>query len=230
MLPRKGGDGRWEEHFMSKYDPLWQYVAAQQGDSLCLSYAQIEEVLGFGVDQAFLTCKKELTAYGWQVWNLSIKGQTVAFARCGEGVPQAKAQAKSQTKPQAKLGAEEKSHTVMDALFFFDGKPEALALYEALTQRMQAALPEYTTKVQKSQISFYNRHLFAMVSLPRRKAERGILVSFGLAREVQSPRVAVATEPYPGRWTHHLPVTDAAQLDEELLGWLREAYDFGMSK
>ncbi|MEG0756553.1 MAG: DUF5655 domain-containing protein [Oscillospiraceae bacterium] len=69
-----------------------------------------------------------------------------------------------------------------------------------------------------------------MVSLPRRKTEGGIVVSFGLSYRLDSPRIAVATEPYPNRWTHHVPVTDAAQLDEELLGWLREAYDFADGK
>ena len=117
-----------------------------------------------------------------------------------------------------------------DVLFFFDGKPDGLALYESLVNKLTDAVPEFTSKAQKSQISFYNRHLFAMVSLPRRKAECGIVVSFGLGHRLDSPRVAVATEPYPNRWTHHVPVTDAAQLDDELLCWLREAYDFAAAK
>ena len=45
-----------------------------------------------------------------------------------------------------------------------------------------------------------------------------------------SPRVAAASEPYPGRWTHHILVTEAGQIDEELMGWLREAWDFAESK
>ncbi|MEG1578446.1 MAG: DUF5655 domain-containing protein [Oscillospiraceae bacterium] len=117
-----------------------------------------------------------------------------------------------------------------DALFFFDGKPDRLMLYESLAGKLKSAVPDFTIKVQKSQISFYNRHLFAMVSLPRRKTEDGIVVSFGLGYRLDSPRIAVATEPYPNRWTYHVPVTDAAQLDDELLGWLREAYDFADGK
>ena len=105
-----------------------------------------------------------------------------------------------------------------------------LALYEALTDKLKKAVPEFTVRAQKSQISFYNRRLFAMVSLPRRKTESGIVVSFGLGYRLDSPRVAFAAEPYPGRRTHHVPVTDAAQLDDELLGWLREAYEFAANK
>lgn len=121
-------------------------------------------------------------------------------------------------------------HYESDVLFFFDGHPEALALYQALTARLEALVPQASVKVQKSQISFYDGGLFAMASLPRRKRDAGLLVSFGLGRREPSPRVAVAVEPYPGRWTHHVPVADEAELDSELLGWLGEARDFSKSK
>ena len=51
-------------------------------------------------------------------------------------------------------------HCTADAGMFFDGHPAELALYEALFRRMDGAFPEGTVKVQKSQISFYGRHLF----------------------------------------------------------------------
>ena len=117
-----------------------------------------------------------------------------------------------------------------DILFFFDDKPLELALYEALFSQMEEEFPEGTVKVQKSQINFYGRHLFAMVSLPRRKRDSGIIVSVGLSRRLESPRVSVAVEPYPGRWTNHVPVDGEEQIDDELLGWLREAWDFAQSK
>ena len=41
-----------------------------------------------------------------------------------------------------------------DLLFFFDGKPRELALYEALMGKMEAAFPESSVRVQKSQIAF----------------------------------------------------------------------------
>ena len=89
-------------------------------------------------------------------------------------------------------------------------------------------------KVQKSQISFYGKHLFAMVSIPvRRKKgwpEHCLLISFGLGRQVADPRIAVAAEPYPGRWTHHVVLSRPEELDETLLAWLREAWDFSETK
>lgn len=121
-------------------------------------------------------------------------------------------------------------HYESDILFFFDGRPDALALYRALAEVLERIAPEASVKVQKSQISFYDGGLFAMASLPRRKRDPGLVVSFGLGHREPSPRIAVAVEPYPGRWTHHVPVAAEDQLDGELLGWLREARDFCRGK
>ena len=121
-----------------------------------------------------------------------------------------------------------------DVLAFFAGKPWALPLYEALFARMDRLFPEAAVKVQKSQISFYGRHLFAAVSLPvRRKKtwpEECIIVTFGLGARVEDPRIAVAVEPYPNRWTHHVLVSQPEEVDEKLLGWLQEAYTFSECK
>ena len=125
-------------------------------------------------------------------------------------------------------------HYEMDMLLFFDGRPLELTLYEALFQRMDAAFPDISVKVQKSQISFYGRHLFAAASLPVRRRKDWpkmcLMVTVGLPYRLDSPRVVAASEPYPGRWTHHVLVTEADQIDEELMGWLREAWDFAESK
>ena len=66
---------------MSKFVPLWEYVAGQEGRELRLSFSQVEEICGFPIDHSFLTCKKELLAYGWQVKKISLKQQTVALEK-----------------------------------------------------------------------------------------------------------------------------------------------------
>ena len=125
-------------------------------------------------------------------------------------------------------------HYTSDVLFFFDGKPAELALYETLFRHMEEVFPDASVKVQKSQISFYGRHLFGAVSLPvRRKKnwpEHCIVVTIGLSHPLESPRAAVSVEPYPGRWTNHVLVSEASQVDEELLEWLNEAWAFEESK
>ena len=52
---------------MSKFTPLWEYAAGQQGSKLLLSFGQVEEICGLPIDHSFLNAKKEHLAYGWQV-------------------------------------------------------------------------------------------------------------------------------------------------------------------
>ena len=129
---------------------------------------------------------------------------------------------------------EQSEYYQSDVLFFFDGRPEERTLYEVLFARMEERFPDAKVKVQKSQISFYSPRLFAAASLPLRRKkgwpEKSLLVTFGLSHLLESPRIAVAVEPYPNRWTHHVLVTREEELDGELLGWLEEAYEFARNK
>ena len=120
-------------------------------------------------------------------------------------------------------------------LLFFDKVPDALPLYAELERRILAEYPDTRIKVQKTQISFYNRHLFACVSFAkvRKKADRPdsyIVVTFGLEHRVDSPRIDIATEPYPNRWTHHVLISDLSEIDDELMGCIREAAEFSDRK
>lgn len=125
-------------------------------------------------------------------------------------------------------------HYEADVLFYFSEKPVELALYEQLFQALCRRFPDASVKVQKSQISFYGRHLFAAASLPlRRKKDwprQCLLCTFGLSHRLSSPRIAVAVEPYPGRWTHHVLLCRPEDIDETLLGWLEEAWQFSQAK
>jgi hypothetical protein len=125
--------------------------------------------------------------------------------------------------------------TDTDTLMFFSGHMEALELYRALEETLYGSFPDVNKRVQKTQISFYNRHMFACVSFTpvKRKAElpRGYLVlTLGLPAPLDSPRIAVKVEPYPGRWTHHLVLSRPSELDEELLAWIKRSYVFAEAK
>ena len=121
-----------------------------------------------------------------------------------------------------------------DELLFWDRWPRLLPLYELLRERLMSAYPEMKIKVSKSQISFYNRHMFAMASPPvrRRKTwpKEFMMVSFGLSYQIDSPRIAMSVEAYPNRWTHHVIVESPEDIDRTLLGWIHEAYLFSDSK
>ena len=113
---------------------------------------------------------------------------------------------------------------------FFAGRPQELALYELFRRQLLAEVGQVQIKVQKTQITFAGRYGFAFVSHPRRKKDRGILVSFGLGRHEDSARIWQSVEPYPGRWTHHILVSSPEEMDKELMGWMKEAEWFANTK
>lgn len=122
-----------------------------------------------------------------------------------------------------------------DILLFFSQRMEALPLYEKLEGRILTEIPDVNVRVAKTQISFSNKRGFAFVSFNpcRRAKERPaawMTVSFGLGYRKEAERVDVATEPYPGRWTHHVMVGSTEEIDEELLDWIKEAAEFSASK
>lgn len=121
------------------------------------------------------------------------------------------------------------------ALLFFQQDMEVLPLYERLESLILDRIPDVQIKVQKSQISFYNRHMFACVSFAKvRKAKERpdhyIVVTFGLDHRLDSPRIDVATEPYPNRWTHHVLISASGEIDDELMSWIQEASVFSALK
>lgn len=122
-----------------------------------------------------------------------------------------------------------------DTLLFFDKHLSALPIYELFEARLYELFPETQKRVQKTQITFYHRHVFACISFQRvkRKAELPdpwLVITLGLPYPLESDRVAVKSEPYPGRWTTHIVVGSAGELDEELFAWVRQAYSFSELK
>lgn len=122
-----------------------------------------------------------------------------------------------------------------DELVFFEGHMAAVPLYEALTGELLARFSDTSMRVQKSQITFSNRHVYACVSFARVKKkaelpEAYIVVTLGLPYPLDSDRVAVKTEPYPGRWTTHIVVGDVSELDDEFWAWVDQAYEFAENK
>lgn len=122
-----------------------------------------------------------------------------------------------------------------DAALFFDAVPGAYGLYRAFADAVAARWPDASCRVQKTQITFTNPGVFACLSLLRakRKAELPdpwITITLGLPFRLTSPRAAAQTEPYPGRWTTHIVVGAPEEIDEELMGWVEQAYAFASRK
>ena len=47
---------------------------------------------------------------------------------------------------------------------------------------------------------------------------------------MESSRIDAAVEPYPGRWTYHVLISEVDEIDDELMGWVREAAAFSEAK
>ena len=121
--------------------------------------------------------------------------------------------------------------TTVKELLFFDSKPDALALYEAFREAVLEKVPDARIEIKKTQISFFDRRMFAAVSFaPVRKAKDRpkpfLTITFGLADRKESVRINVAVEAYPNRWTHHVMIGSVEEVDEELLSWIVEAAEF----
>ena len=125
--------------------------------------------------------------------------------------------------------------TTVDELLFFDAHRDALPLYEAFREAVFGKMPDARIEVKKTQISFFDRRMFAAVSFaPVRKAKERpkpfLTITFGLPYRKESDRIDVAVEAYPNRWTHHVMIGSAEEVDEELVSWIIEADEFAKNK
>jgi len=103
-------------------------------------------------------------------------------------------------------------------------KPEwSVALYRRFEELVAACGP-YTLSPSKSSITFKGaRRGFAGA----RPTVKGLRVYLDLQRPVDDPRIQNVS-PYTRRlFVHHLTITSPEQLDDELAGWVAEAYAVG---
>jgi hypothetical protein len=67
-----------------------------------------------------------------------------------------------------------------------------------------------------------------MTLVPDRYLGRGhtpLVLSLAFDSRRDSPRWKQVVEPAPGRYMHHLELRSASEIDDEVRGWLREAWD-----
>ncbi|MGM9940950.1 MAG: hypothetical protein ACI32N_03025 [Bulleidia sp.] len=66
---------------MNSYDRLSEWIVENGRDRFELTFDQMEQILGFPVNHAFLTYKKQLVQYGFEVVRISMKNRTVLFRK-----------------------------------------------------------------------------------------------------------------------------------------------------
>ena len=108
-------------------------------------------------------------------------------------------------------------------------------MYETFREAVLEKVPDTRIEVKKTQISFFNRHMYVAVSFaPVRRVKNRpdpfLTITFGMPYKKESARIDVAVEPYPNRWTHHVMIGSVEEIDQELLSWIEEAAAFAENK
>jgi hypothetical protein len=98
--------------------------------------------------------------------------------------------------------------------------PRGRSLYDRL-ESMIAACGEYHVAPAKTRIAFMGHVRFSGITS---LSEKGMSCNFALPYPLESVRFVKVEEVVPGWFAHRLRITDPAQLDEEVQGWLRDSY------
>jgi len=109
---------------------------------------------------------------------------------------------------------------------FFAGEDLSKRLFEAVWAAVDAIGPA-ELRVTKSQIAFRRRRAFAWVWRPGmylRGRTAPLVLTLSLRRRDPSPRWKEIVEPSPGRFTHHLELYSADDVDTQVCSWLQEAW------
>ena len=109
----------------------------------------------------------------------------------------------------------------------FEGHPEGAALL-ASVRGVAERLGGVEVRATKSQVAFRRRRGFAYVWRPGQYLTGGVapaVLSIVLPRRDPSPRWKEVAHPSPRAWMHHLELHEPGDVDEEVIGWLREAAD-----
>jgi hypothetical protein len=109
---------------------------------------------------------------------------------------------------------------------FFEGHPQSLALFRAVWTVIEAIGPA-SVRTSASQVTFARRRGFAWLWMPGmwlRHPTAETVLSIALARHDSSSRFKEVAHPSRRVFMHHLELDHPAQIDAEVVRWLREAY------
>ncbi|HUW12622.1 MAG TPA: DUF5655 domain-containing protein [Anaerolineae bacterium] len=109
---------------------------------------------------------------------------------------------------------------------FFAGQEESREIFDAVLGAVES-IGRAELRVGKSQVSFRRRKAFAWVWMPGqylRGKTAPLVLTLSFPSRDASPRWKEIVEPRPGRFTHHLELYSIADIDDEVCGWLRDAW------
>jgi Domain of unknown function (DUF5655) len=108
---------------------------------------------------------------------------------------------------------------------FFAGHPLGLSVF----QRVQASVRGFgdvQVRTTRSQVACRRKRGFAYLWRPGqylRNTSAEVVLSIALGRLDGSSRFKQVVHPTPKHWIHHLEVHDIGDIDDEVVGWIREA-------
>ncbi len=109
---------------------------------------------------------------------------------------------------------------------YFDGHEDSRQLFDCLLEMIEALGPAEML-VQQSQIAFRRNKAFAFAWRPGKYLKgRGapLVLTVGLRRRDPSPRWKSVVQAAPGRFTHHMEIHSPNDIDDQVCGWLQEAW------
>jgi predicted DNA-binding protein (MmcQ/YjbR family) len=104
---------------------------------------------------------------------------------------------------------------------FLEGKgSRARQLFDRFEELIAACGP-YEVAPAKTRVAFMGRVRFAGV---QSVSDRGMTIAFALTSPLRHPRIRKVERIVPGWYGHWMRVTSPEELDDQVLGWLRESY------
>ena len=107
----------------------------------------------------------------------------------------------------------------------FRGFPDGLAICHRV-QQVISTIGTASVAVTKSQLAFRRRRGFAYLWRPGQYVDSDVpaVLSLALSHEVTSDRFKSVVHPSKNIWMHHIELCDVSQVDDEVRGWLADAY------
>ncbi|MCL2152598.1 MAG: DUF5655 domain-containing protein [Oscillospiraceae bacterium] len=105
-----------------------------------------------------------------------------------------------------------------------------LELYNELIRQI-SNFGKLTIKPRKSYskiVVLCNHRNFAYISLLNGDGsfmDKGFKVVFSMNHIISDSRIQAVTEPHPGRFSHHVAVETASDINEQLIEWLQQAFE-----
>lgn len=123
---------------------------------------------------------------------------------------------------------------IRDDELCFLGRGEELELYRALRAELLSRWPNTELRPRRTQTGFAERYIYAVASPGTRRIkgapEHYVLLSVVLPEPSGSARVAVIAEASPHRFTHHIVIGSAEDIDGEAMGLAALSHAFALER